>query len=221
MALRFSRPSKDESRVRSVRMNLQSELPHELEAKRIEKAQIRTAVWAWSGTSGAFILLLLVHRFYPSPVRHWLSFVLFLVQTYLFYRVARVSQKLRPVLPPEMEAKRIQIGKRHNSLCVLMVLAMAVPWVGVLILRDRSLLWLAPLATGITVLYGIKRIIRHDDEMCRRLGYVCPLCHKPLYEPGAATYLTGACPKCKKNILSEMPAGGALVQEIEGATSGL
>jgi hypothetical protein len=57
--------------------------------------------------------------------------------------------------------------------------------------------------------------------MCRRLGYVCPLCHKPLYEPGAATYLTGACPKCKKNILSEMPAGGALVQEIEGATSGL
>jgi hypothetical protein len=218
MALRFSRPSKVESRVRSVHMNLQSELPHELEAKRIEKAQIRKAVWAWSGTSGAFILLLLVNRFYPSPVIHWLSFALFLVQTYWFYRVARVSQKLRPVLPPEMEAKRIQIGKRHNSLCVLMVLAMAVPWVGVFILPNRrSLIWLAPVATGFTVLYGIKRIIRHDDEMCQRLGYMCPICHKPLYEPQAATYLTGVCPKCKKNILLELPSGRDRVQEVDGA----
>src|SRR5579863_8141076 len=114
MALRFLIGArKFESRVRAALMHLQSELPHELESKRIEKAQIRKAVWAWSGTSGAFIFLLIVHRFYPSPAVGWLSFALFLVQTYWFYRVARVSQKLNPVLPPEMEAKRLQIGKRH------------------------------------------------------------------------------------------------------------
>lgn len=204
-------------------MNLQSELPHELKSRRIDKAQIRKVVWAWLGTSGACILLLLVHRYYPSPAVGWFLFALFLVQAYWFYRVARASQKLKPILPPEMEAKRIQIGKRHNSLCGLMVLAMAVPWVGVLILphRNRTLTLLAPLVTGFTVLYGINRLIRHDDEMCRRLGYLCPLCGKPLYEPRAATYLTGVCPKCKKNILSEMPAGRGFVQDVEGALPGL
>ena len=84
-------------------MHLQSELPDELESKRIEKAQIRKAVWAWLGTSSAFILLVVVNRYHPSPAVRWLAFALLLVQTYWFYRVARVSQKLKPVLPPECE----------------------------------------------------------------------------------------------------------------------
>jgi hypothetical protein len=199
-------------------MNQQSELPHELESKQIEKAQIRKVVWLWLGTSSASILLLLLNRLHPSSVVRWLLFAFVLVQAYCFYRVARVSQELKSVLPPAMEAKRIQIAKRHNSLCAVMLLAMIAPWVVVLILpcRNRSLIWLAALATGITALYGIRRIIRHDDEMCQRLRYLCPLCRKPLYEPRASTYLTGVCPKCKKSILPELSGGREAVHQVEG-----
>jgi hypothetical protein len=84
-----------------------------------------------------------------------------------------------------------------------------VPWVGALILpyRGTAVVGLALMATLVSVAYGIYRIIQHDNEMCQRLGYMCPLCHKPLYEPRAATYLTGICPKCNKNIVADSPAG--------------
>jgi hypothetical protein len=190
-------------------MDLQSELPHETESRRMEKAQARKLLGELLAASTATIALCFTNRYHPSSALRWMVFATILVQGYCFYRVARAGQKLKPVLPPEMEAKRIQIAKRHNSLCVVMLAAMFVPWVGALILpyRGTAVVGLALMATLVSVAYGIYRIIQHDNEMCQRLGYMCPLCHKPLYEPRAATYLTGICPKCNKNIVADSPAG--------------
>jgi hypothetical protein len=189
-------------------MHPQPELPHEMESKRMERAQVLKLVWTLLGANAACTVLFFANRHHPSSVLGWGLFATILVQGYCFYRLARAGQELKPVLPPEMEAKRIQIAKRHNSLCVVMLAVMFVPWVGVLILpyRGAAVIGLALLATFAAVACGIPRIIRHDDEMCRRLGYMCPICHKPLYEPRAATYLTGICPKCKKSILAVLPA---------------
>ncbi|HEV2117934.1 MAG TPA: hypothetical protein VGR48_18000 [Terriglobales bacterium] len=116
---------------------------------------------------------------------------------------------IESVLPAELEAKRRKIAKSHNRLILallgvmfvgLLVLAVAVP-------RDSSHKpKLSGLITGVVMLvmaeaYGVYRVIRHDNELCREIGYTCPLCHQPLYEPRASTWLTGCCPKCKKKIV--------------------
>ena len=113
------------------------------------------------------------------------------------------------VLPAELEAKRRRIAKAHNRLVLALLGLMFVGLLvlAVTVLRDRSHKpTLADLVTGIAILliaeaYGFYRIIRHDNELCREIGYMCPLCHQPLYEPRASTWLTGCCPKCKKKIV--------------------
>lgn len=113
------------------------------------------------------------------------------------------------VLPAELEAKRRRIAKSHNRLVLallglmlvgLLLLAVAVP-------RERSHKPTIPgLIAGFVLIvaveaYGFYRIIRHDNNLCREIGYLCPLCHQPLYEPRASTWATGICPKCKKKVV--------------------
>lgn len=52
--------------------------------------------------------------------------------------------------------------------------------------------------------YGLYRILQHDKDMCLQLGFICPFCHKPLYEPHALIWNT-LCPKCKKDIVKNNP----------------
>ena len=110
------------------------------------------------------------------------------------------------ILPPEWEAKRVAIARKHNQLVIVMILGL---FLVVLLLATlswghfpKSLAIGILLALGVAEGYAIFRIIRYDDEMCRRLGFVCPHCRKPLYEPRSLLYRNGLCPKCRKSILS-------------------
>jgi hypothetical protein len=180
------------------------------EAKRIENAENRKLVLGFLGTSAALTLLLILNALWPNPAVRWIMFSTLLPAGYLFYRLAQKTRKLKSVLPPEMEAKRIRIGKRHNLLVLALLpavglLPLGTIWMGAAVLHahTNSILCLALALTVLTVGYGIYRIIQHDNALCRQFGYMCPYCHQPLYEPHATTYLNGLCPKCKKSVLAE------------------
>lgn len=67
-------------------------------------------------------------------------------------------------------------------------------------LTSFGLTWFLPLLLGEA--YGIYRIIKHDNELCRQLGYMCPFCQSPLYEARASTWISGLCPKCRKSVIA-------------------
>lgn len=185
-------------------------MPFELEGKRIEKADTRRLVLAWMGTSLVVSALLILNRLHASPATRRIVLSALLPYGYLFYRLAHKTGEMKSILPAEMEAKRIKIGKRHNWLVLALVPAMgilpiATIWFGAAVIpsHNHSALLLALVMTALVAGYGIYRIIQHDNALCRQLGYLCPNCHKPLYEPHAATYLNGLCPKCKKSVLAK------------------
>lgn len=116
---------------------------------------------------------------------------------------------MKSVLPPELESKRIKIAKAHNLL-VCGLLAML--FVGLILMAlfvprgpshrpSRTGLLEGFLIIALLEGYGIYRIIDHDNHLCRRLEYMCPSCHKPLYEPRAPTWVNGLCPKCGKSVM--------------------
>jgi hypothetical protein len=189
---------------------MKSDFRPELESKRIEKAEIRTVVLAWTGTSLVVWALLILNRLHPSPAMRWIVLAALLPYGYLFYRLAQKTSKLKSVLPPEMEARRLKIGKRHNSLLLPLIIAMgALPigavWVGAAVIPgyNHAVLSVALAVTALMAGYGLYRVIQYDNALCRQPGYMCPNCHKPLYEPRAITYLNGLCPKCKKSVVGE------------------
>ncbi len=116
---------------------------------------------------------------------------------------------MKSVLPAELESKRIKIAKAHNLLvCALLgMLFLGLVLMAALVPRGPSHkpsnmgLVAGFLAIGILEAYGIYRIIQHDNDLCRQLGYVCPFCGKPLYEPRASTWANGLCPKCRKSLI--------------------
>src|SRR5215469_3559992 len=107
--------------------------------------------------------------------------------------------KAKSILPPELETKRISIATRHNQIVGALVLFV----IGALFsiaffLRSHPRIWtlLAIAAAGGTELYAIRRLFKYDEEICEKLGFTCPRCHKPLYEPRSFINLNGKCPKC-------------------------
>jgi hypothetical protein len=189
---------------------VKSDLVPVLEAKRSEKVDTRKLLFALTATSLGLWVLLILNRSHPSPSMRWILLSALLPEGYLFYRLMQKARKIKSVLPPEMEAKRIKIGKRHNSLLLPWVittgaLPLGAVWVGAAVIHGyhHAIFWSALTLTALLVGYGIYRIIQHDNSLCRQLGYLCPQCHEPLYEPHATTYLNGLCPKCKKSVLAE------------------
>jgi hypothetical protein len=73
------------------------------------------------------------------------------------------------------------------------------------LLRHGSRLWtvLAIVVVGLAEVFGIRRLFKHDDQMCERLGFMCPHCHKPLYEPRSFINVNGKCPKCGRSIVNK------------------
>jgi len=196
---------------------MKSDFRPELESKRIEQAETRKVVLAWIGTSLVVWALLIVNRLHSSPAMRWIVFAALLPYGYLFYRLAQKTRKLKSVLPSEMEAKRIKIGKRHNSLLLPLIIATgALPigavWVGAAMIPgyNHAILFVALAMTALMVGYGLYRVIQYDNALCLQLGYICPNCHKPLYEPRAITYLNGLCPKCKKSVLAQDEDGRSM-----------
>lgn len=181
----------------------------ELESKRIENAQNRKLVWALLGTTLVAWILLILNRIHPNPATRWILLAILLPAGYCLYRLAQKARKIQSVLPPDMESRRIRIAKDHNRLCMVLLLATGVfligtIWIGGAITHghDQPILWITLLIAALIAGSGIRYIIQRDNALCRRLGYMCPICHRPLYEAHAATYLSGLCPKCKQSVLS-------------------
>jgi hypothetical protein len=111
---------------------------------------------------------------------------------------------VKTVLQGEWEEKRNKIGKTHNLLliAVLPIAFVAANLVSMVLPRGTPYIVVVFLAVFVgTEGYGIYRIFRYNNDQCRRLGFMCPFCGKPLYEPRALIWNT-LCPKCGKSIAS-------------------
>jgi hypothetical protein len=117
---------------------------------------------------------------------------------------------MQSVLPTELESKRVTIAKKHNQsvLTLLAVLFIAL-FLLILIVRHGSSAHSASpsLIIGLLVVIalealGIRQVLKQDNELCQQLGFMCPHCHQPLYEPRSFININGRCPKCRKSILS-------------------
>jgi len=85
--------------------------------------------------------------------------------------------KMKSVLPPDLESKRVTIAKKHNLLvCALMVGVFGLVFLVVLLPGRRpiptSQVVAALLVAGGAEAYGIYRIFQYDKEMCRQLGRI-------------------------------------------------
>ncbi len=118
---------------------------------------------------------------------------------------------MKSVLPPELESKRVTIARRHNRLVIALLVATFVALFTTVLLLTKlapnpglhklPLLVSGIILIGILEIYGIRRIISQDAELCRQLGFICPHCHKPLYDPRGLISVTGRCPKCRASII--------------------
>jgi len=115
--------------------------------------------------------------------------------------------QMKSILPADLEAKRIAIAKTHNKLVILLLLAMF-SFLSAVVFTVRRLPGLsrhgifgALLLCGAGEAYALYRIFKYDEELCKRYDFLCPNCHKPLYEPRAFVNLTGRCPKYGQSFL--------------------
>lgn len=185
-----------------------SNFPPELESKRIENAQDRKVALVLLVTTLVAWALLRLDQIYPNSVTRWILLLVMLPAGFCLYRLARKAGRIKSVLPPDLESKRIRIAKSHNQLSLALLLATSVfligtIWIGAAVTpgHAQSIIWVALLVAALIAGYGIRYVIQHDNALCRQLGYMCPSCREPLYEAHATTYLTGLCAKCKKSVL--------------------
>ena len=111
---------------------------------------------------------------------------------------------MKSVLTGELLAKRQRIAKSHNFRTLLLFLGVLGLILGLLRLLHgipHGFIIMLPFLIAAEAC-AIYRIIQHDNQLCRELGFMCPFCGKPLYESHALLYNT-LCPKCKKDIVRE------------------
>jgi hypothetical protein len=125
-----------------------------------------------------------------------------------FYQIlsGKYCKKVKSILPAELEQKRIEIAVRHNQLVGVLLLAFfGALFSCVTLLRHgpRFLMVLAMVLLLCAEFYAIRRLFKYDEQMCEQWGFMCPHCHKPLYEPRSFINLNGRCPKCQKSILTD------------------
>jgi len=115
-------------------------------------------------------------------------------------------RRMGSVLPPNLEQARLTIARVHNRLMIGLLLGLFVyAFVCVLVLPrpwKGATLWLIFIPIAALEFYGIFKIFEFDKVLSRRLGFVCPHCQAPLYEPRGFINVTGLCPKCRKSVVS-------------------
>ncbi|HEY6943543.1 MAG TPA: hypothetical protein VI431_00280 [Candidatus Acidoferrum sp.] len=114
---------------------------------------------------------------------------------------------MKSILPPDLESKRLQIAKTHNRLVLSLAVGIFVAFLLVIGIaphgpNGRYFILAGMVTAGILEGYGIYRIIEYDKQLCQQLGFICPRCRKPLYEPRGFINVTGRCPKCKNRVIS-------------------
>lgn len=115
---------------------------------------------------------------------------------------------MQSVLPPAFEAARVHIGRTHNRLVLLLMVLLFGALFGLLQYAPELVTsepW-KPLLVVIAVQWAaFLAAVRYDNALCRKLGYMCPKCNKPLYESRSVFYLDGKCPKCKRQLFKAPP----------------
>jgi hypothetical protein len=114
---------------------------------------------------------------------------------------------MKSALPPELETKRLAIARVHNRLIIGVLLGFWAVAASIVFLSPRPIsmrtLALYGVLVGAGVIYAMYRIIRYDKAISARLGFVCPHCQAPLYEPRGFINVTGICPKCKRSVIGK------------------
>lgn len=113
---------------------------------------------------------------------------------------------MKSVLPHDLEVKRLTIAKTHNRLVLSLLaglFAVLFLLIGIAPKNTRGRYFLFGGLFGAMILegYGIYRIFQYDKQLCTKLGFICPHCHKPLYEPRGFINITGRCPKCARPVV--------------------
>jgi len=107
-------------------------------------------------------------------------------------------------LRPDLEQKRLAIARIHNRLTISLLFGFIGSLLGIVMLVPRPWNKGAMIALGLAILaaefYALARIFQYDKVLCERLGFLCPHCGKPLYEPRGFINVTGRCPKCGKSV---------------------
>jgi hypothetical protein len=142
----------------------------------------------------------------PGAILLLLFILLYLVH------IGKYPRKAKSVLPPEWESKRIAIAERHNLLVGVVGFAPLTLYVVLLVLAQVLGYRPSPpsvVTGGLFVclaieIYGLFRVLKYDAAMCERLGFMCPHCGKPLYEPRNFINVTGPMPK----VSSKHPSAG-------------
>jgi hypothetical protein len=127
------------------------------------------------------------------------------------YRAVMVAMPIDSVLSASLEAKRLALVKAHNrgvaclipGLLALVILTFTTaPWGWS---HSKRIMF----GGGVCVFfvaefYGLYRVFKHDARLCRELGFLCPHCQKPLYEPRSLLNATGRCPKCRQSDIASV-----------------
>jgi hypothetical protein len=123
--------------------------------------------------------------------------------------IGKFAPRAKSVLSPELESKRVAIMERHNLLVGVIGFVPLTTFVMLLLLAETLGHRLPPpvrigalLAVVSGELFGLFRLLRYDEVMCERLGFMCPHCRQPLYEPRNLISVNGLCPKCHRSIIS-------------------
>jgi|HubBroStandDraft_1064217.scaffolds.fasta_scaffold07438_2 uncharacterized membrane protein YuzA (DUF378 family) len=105
-------------------------------------------------------------------------FIIFFLFAFLQPLTGKYLGKAESILPLELETKRILIATRHNQIVVLMLLSLFAALFSIVALMcgsPRMWAFFAIAVVGLAELSAIRRLFKYDEQLCERLGFICPI----------------------------------------------
>ena len=110
------------------------------------------------------------------------------------------------VLPPAFQAAQLKIKKINKILFYLLIILFVTGIFFISLIPtqpgDRTPLFAMYALLVFYVLWVVVGLM-YLNHLCRKYGYVCPHCDKPLYDQRNRILETGLCPSCKKSVLQQ------------------
>ena len=91
---------------------------------------------------------------------------------------------MKSILPADLEAKRVAIAKTPNKLVILLLLAMFIFFffaVAPILAPHRNpyAIFEALLLCLVDATYGLYRVFKYDEQLCRRYGFCAHIAKSP------------------------------------------